>query len=154
MGWTNRKYIQKRQCRDIMTIKELDGTHLDDYLTALCSLYTIDIRGDKAADVFRKRLKYSRTFVAIIDNKVAGAISILLEHKYGHDAKLVAHIEDVVVNDNCRSKGIGLALVRYAIETARMCNCYKVVLNCKESLVPFYEKAGLYNSTVGMRIDL
>ena len=66
----------------------------------------------------------------------------------------VAHIEDLVVDKNCRNKNIGGILLNYAIEYAKQLNCYKIILDCKQELIPFYEKNKFYNSGICMRYDL
>ncbi len=45
-------------------------------------------------------------------------------------------------------------VVGKAIQRARDLGCYKVILNCKEELVPFYTRLGMRRHEVGMRVDL
>ncbi|MCY4252860.1 MAG: GNAT family N-acetyltransferase [Thaumarchaeota archaeon] len=92
--------------------------------------------------------------VAERDGRVIGATTLLIEPKFIHDGGLVGHIEDVSVRDGERGAGAGSALVRAAIEEARRAGCYKVVLECSERLVPFYERLGLSRHSVSMRRDL
>lgn len=86
--------------------------------------------------------------------RVIGAATLLMEPKIIHDGGLVGHIEDVAVRDGERRSGAGSALVRAAIAEARRAGCYKVVLECSEALVPFYERLGLSRHSVSMRRDL
>lgn len=52
------------------------------------------------------------------------------------------HIEDIVVKPTSRNSGIGTAIVKRLVEIAEEKGCYKVVLSCREELVPFYGRVG------------
>lgn len=52
----------------------------------------------------------------------------------------IAFIEDVVVRKEQRRSGVGKALVDYLSSISRECGCYKIVLQCKEGRLAFYEK--------------
>lgn len=69
-----------------------------------------------------------------------GTVKIHIEPKLGDN---VAHIEDVVVDDNWKHYGIGTQLLEQAIEVVReWWDCYKIVLDAKPSLAPFYTNLG------------
>jgi len=95
-----------------------------------------------------------RGYVAIVDGRVVGSASLLVEEKFIHDGGLSSHIEDVAVHKDFQKQGIGAELVRFLVQEARRLGCYKVILNCREGNVPFYEKTGFHRHDVGMRIDL
>lgn len=83
-------------------------------------------------------------FVVIVNDKVAGLGTLLLEHKIIHSFGKVGHIEDVVVLKEYRGKGIGKFLIKHLLHVAEKdFNVYKVILNCSESNIPFYENCGL-----------
>lgn len=86
--------------------------------------------------------------------RVIGATTLLIEPKFIHGGGLVGHIEDVSVRGGEQRAGAGSALVRAAVAEARRAGCYKVVLECSEDLVPFYERLGLSRHSVSMRRDL
>jgi glucosamine-phosphate N-acetyltransferase len=65
-----------------------------------------------------------------------------------------AHLEDVVVDENWRGEGVGQALVKRAIETAKSFNCYKIMLTCYPKTTPFYEKLGFEQHALEMRMNL
>ena len=62
--------------------------------------------------------------------------------------------KDVAVRKGYEGKGVGSAVVGKAIQRARELGCYKVILDRKEELVPFYTGLGMRRHEVGMRIDL
>jgi len=91
--------------------------------------------------------------VAVDDNKIVGSTTLFIEQKFIHDGGLVGHIEDVVIRKDYEGKGIGIKLVASMLERAKEKNCYKTILNCKNSLKPFYEKIGFKQATNQMRYD-
>ena len=92
-------------------------------------------------------------YVAIDNKKIVGSTTLLIEQKFIHDGGFVGHIEDVVVRKDCEGKGIGIKLVTSLLERAKEKKCYKTILDCKDSLKPFYEKMGFKQATNQMRFD-
>jgi glucosamine-phosphate N-acetyltransferase len=133
-----------------MTALDLSAGFLD----ALASLSEVGLTPAEAAEVFRNRLRLGiRTYVAFMNDRVVGTASLLLEQKFIHRGGWVGHIEDVAVHRDHQQHGIGTALVQYATEEARQRGCYKVILDCFEHLVPFYERLGYRRHNLGLRID-
>ena len=91
--------------------------------------------------------------VAVDDNKIIGSTTLFIEQKFIHDGGLVGHIEDVVVRKSYEGQGIGMKLVISLLDVAKQRKCYKTILNCEDSLKPFYEKIGFKNTTNEMRYD-
>jgi len=75
--------------------------------------------------------------------KILGMITVIIEQKLIHNGACVAHIEDLVVDKEYRKQGIAKELLDYTIEYAKKNDCYKIILDCDKSLIPFYEKSGL-----------
>jgi len=139
-----------------MTIRLMDATDLDrGFLQALNALKAVELTEQQAVDVYRHRLKSRiRTYVAEIDGKIAGTASVFIEPKFIHAGGVVGHIEDVAVNPEFQKHGIGRALVEFILDECRQLNCYKVILDCAEGVIPFYEKLGFHKWERAMRIDL
>jgi GNAT superfamily N-acetyltransferase len=94
-----------------------------------------------------------KIFVAIQKNIVVGAVTLLIEPKFIYDGGKVAHIEDVVVKKEFAGKGIGSRLVKYAINVARTdFRCAKIILDCSDQNVSFYERLGFSCQDNGMTI--
>jgi glucosamine-phosphate N-acetyltransferase len=95
-------------------------------------------------------------FVAVKndDTEIIGSITLLIEQKFIHDGGKSGHIEDVVTRKGYEGKGVGSALVSAALAFAREKNCYKVILDCSEKNVPFYEKIGFRRNEISMRYDV
>ena len=77
-------------------------------------------------------------------NKIIATITLLKENKILHNFKKVGHIEDVVVDINFRGLGLGKKLIEIAINECK--DCYKIILNCKDNKIGFYEKCGFINN--------
>lgn len=88
------------------------------------------------------------------DGQVMGTTTLLVEQKFIHGGGLVGHIEDVAVRKGCEGRGIGGSVVKAAVQMADEFGCYKVILDCKEELEPFYSKLGFRRHDIGMRLDL
>lgn len=97
-------------------------------------------------------LQKQNIFVFIIDEQIVGTITVLLERKMIHNGGMVAHIEDVVVDENHRNKKIGSQLIEHAIQFAKSKNCYKTILNCTDDKTTFYEKCGFTSKNKEMCI--
>lgn len=126
-------------------------------LESLDSLRPASHMGREAASRAMASISANPNHVMLVaerGGRVIGATTLLIEPKIIHDGGLVGHIEDVAVRDGERRAGAGSALVRAAIAEARRAGCYKVVLECSEQLVPFYERLGLSRHSVSMRRDL
>ena len=91
--------------------------------------------------------------VAEIDGKIVGSTTLLIEQKFIHDGGKVGHIEDVVVSKEYEGRGIGIKLVTSLLEVANTKNCYKTILDCKDELIPFYEKIGFKQESNQMRYN-
>lgn len=76
------------------------------------------------------------------DGNIVGTVTLLIEPKFIHDLSYVAHIEDVVVSTDYRKQGIGKLLVEKAIGMSKEFHCYKVILDCAETCVGFYQSCG------------
>ena len=91
--------------------------------------------------------------VAVDGNKIIGSTTLFIEQKFIHDCGLVGHIEDVVVRKAYEGQGIGMKLVNSLLDVAKQRKCYKTILNCEDSLKPFYEKIGFKKATNEMRYN-
>ncbi len=140
------------------TIDELKEQNLQNgFIETLSFLSEVKIPPEKLIEIFR-RLKQNadnNIFIAVTnEGKVVGATTLLIEQKFIHGCGRVGHIEDVVVHKSFRGQRIAHHLIEKAINVAREAGCYKVILNCKENLVPFYEKLGFRKHEIEMRHDI
>lgn len=125
------------------------------FLDTVRALRPTNLTLEQAVEVYRRRMRNKvRTFVALIDGRVVGTASLLIEPKFIHDGGVTGHIEDVAVHPEFQGKGIGAMLVDRLLAESRKEGCYKVILDCAEKVIPFYEKMGFHKWERAMRIDL
>jgi len=88
------------------------------------------------------------------DKKIIGTAKLLIEQKFSHAGGKVGHIEDVVTSKEYCNNGVASDLIKTLVDLAIKQGCYKVILNCKDELVPFYNKFGFYHRENCLRLDL
>lgn len=139
-----------------MTIRPMYATDLQrGFLAALASLKPCDLTEEQAISVFRKRMRQKiQTYVALLDGRIVGTASLIIEPKFINTGGVVGHIEDVAVHQAYQHHGVGGKLVQYLLDVSRAQGCYKVILDCAEGVIPFYEKLGFRRWEQAMRIDL
>lgn len=86
-------------------------------------------------------------FVAVNNETIIGFASIHVIEKLNRRSCL---IEDVVVDKNERGKGIGKLLIEHLINFSKSKSCDKIILNSKESNIPFYNKLGFVQNEIQM----
>jgi glucosamine-phosphate N-acetyltransferase len=74
--------------------------------------------------------------------KIVASASIFLEQKIIHGGGIVAHLEDVVVDESYRGNQFGKKLISNIVEKARESGAYKIIADCKPELFSFYSKNG------------
>ena len=140
-----------------ITIRELKVDDLfNGFLESMDSLkQASNLDKEKAVQVFKNINSNPNhyVYVAILDGKVVGSTTMIIEPKFIHSGRNVSHIEDVVVSKEQQGKGIGEMLMNSLLELAKNNNCYKTILDCSEEIKPFYEKIGFKRNSIGMRFD-
>lgn len=139
-----------------LTIRLMYATDLRrGFLATLASLKPCELTDEEAIAVFRKRMRQKiLTYVAMLDDRVVGTASLIIEPKFINSGGVVGHIEDVAVHQAYQQHGVGGRLIRHLLEVSRERGCYKVILDCAEDVIPFYEKLGFRRWEQAMRIDL
>jgi glucosamine-phosphate N-acetyltransferase len=77
-----------------------------------------------------------------IDIEIIASGSIIIEPKIIRGGKNVGHIEDIIVNKHFRGKGISQKILDSLKLIAREKNCYKVIVDCCETVKKVYIKNG------------
>ncbi len=142
---------------DNVIIRELQKEDLlKGFLTTLDSLrQASNIEKNKADKIFDKIENNPDHIIAValVDEKIVGAATLLLESKFIHNGGIVGHIEDVVVDKNYQGRKIGEKIIRYLLECAKTKRCYKTILDCTDNVKPFYEKIGFKHNANALRFD-
>ena len=117
-----------------------------DYLFLLSQLTSVDYETLNKENIenFLNNLNNNHLIYLLKDsknnNKIIGSITIIIEHKIIHGFSKVGHIEDVVVDSNYRGQKLGQKLINYAVGLCKDKDCYKVILDCSNENIKFYEK--------------
>jgi len=126
------------------------------FLSTLDSLRkTSDMNIEDAKKVFEKINSNPDHIiaVAVIDGKIIGSTTLLIETKFIHNGGKVGHIEDVVVDKAYQRKGVGEKIIKYLLKYAKDMGCYKTILDCVDDVKPFYEKLGFKHNANALRFD-
>ncbi len=97
-------------------------------------------------------------YIAFINNvdsdefKIIASGTCYIEPKIIHNFKNVGHIEDIVVDIDFRGKGLIHNILTYLKNYAKNNNCYKIILDCHESLIKVYSKSDYEIKGVQMAI--
>lgn len=139
---------------EIIRIENLNlKNYNNSYLDLLKELSNSEIDSDINKIKYHIKNLNSNHSIKILINAsdvIIGSITILKEKKIIHNFGTVAHLEDVVVIKKYRGKKLGNKLINIAKNECE--DCYKIILNCSEDKVKFYEKNGFYKKNVQMAI--
>ncbi|CAG0896110.1 unnamed protein product [Darwinula stevensoni] len=95
-----------------------------------------------------KRMKSCKEtyFITVMEDlttgKIIGSGSLVLEEKFIHSCASRGRIEDIVVDSSYRGKQLGKYIVMLLTGIAKKLKCYKITLDCRDQMVPFYESLG------------
>jgi GNAT superfamily N-acetyltransferase len=108
--------------------------------------------------VFRRTVDCGQRLLVVESRgKIAGTLALVIVPNLSHRGAPYAIIENVVVDERSRSKGLGELLIRHAIEEARLAGCYKVSLTSnkrRKEAHRFYARLGFQRTHEAFRIDL
>jgi len=138
-------------------IREIQESDLDNgFLESLDSLRKAsDVNIDTAKKILNEIISNPNHIIHVAEKngKIIGSTTLLIEQKFIHQGGKVGHIEDVVVSKEFEGRGIGIKLVTSLLEKSKEMNCYKTILDCKEELIPFYERIGFKQESKQMRYN-
>jgi len=102
--------------------------------------------GTVSKELFVNRIKTimknpnHRVYVLERANKIISCATLFIEPKFIHSCGKVGHVEDVVVDAACRGQRLGKKIIDFLGQEAERLGCYKILLDCSEKNVRFYEK--------------
>jgi len=141
---------------DVIFRKLEESDIMGGFLESLDSLRKVsDLTEEKSKEIFNK-IKSNpnhEVFVAVLDSKVIGSTTLLIEPKFIHKGGKVGHIEDVVIAKEYQGTGIGEKLINFVLDHAKQNQCYKTILDCTDDVKQFYEKIGFKKHSNCMRFD-
>ena len=132
----------------MITIESLDKSHSTDVVKILI---------DSFSKNYDKKINESIFSSDEVDGIVALEKGNVLGYASIHYIKKITRksgiIEDVVVKENQRGKGIGKLLVNNLIEKAKKNNCDKIILSSSEKNLKFYQKLGFQKNEFEMILE-
>ncbi len=99
----------------------------------------------------------SDLYVATIDDRVVGTFQLTVQRHLTYRGGRVAVVESVEVASDVRRRGVGEAMMRFAIEEARGRGCHRLQLTSnkrRKDAHRFYERLGFVASHEGFRLPL
>lgn len=84
--------------------------------------------------------------------EVAAVGTIFIEQKLIHGGALTGHIEDIAVNGKFQGKKLGKKLINHLSQYGLNNGCYKIILDCEEKNVGFYQKCDFHQHGIEMQI--
>ena len=101
----------------------------------------------EAERIFARMARYPsyHIYVAVVGGEVLGTLALLIMDNLAHCGAPSGILEDMVVAEAARGRGIGEALVRFAMDRCRDGGCYKLALTSnqhRDGAHRFYERLG------------
>ena len=130
-----------------MRITQITEKYLQEYLECVEDLNSKGVNRSnlkKAEYILDNRCENVVTLIGLVDDRLVATCTLVLEDKIRYTERS-CHIEDVAVMRDCRGKGYGKEILKYAIGYANSEGCYKIMLTCKDDLVKYYSDVG-FNS--------
>jgi GNAT superfamily N-acetyltransferase len=114
---------------------------------------------EAATAIFRKMASYPRyhVYVATNGDAIVGTFALLVMDNLAHLGAPSAVVEDVVVDETLRGRGIGGLMMKFAMKVAAECGCYKLTLssNLKRTEAhAFYMSLGFEQHGLSFRAEL
>lgn len=112
----------------------------------LCLLEQLTIIGNISKTDFISRFrnimdnKNHLIYVLEKNKKIVSCATLFIEPKFIHDCGFVGHIEDVIIDKACRGQNLGKQIITFLTNKAQELGCYKILLDCSDKNVGFYEK--------------
>jgi GNAT superfamily N-acetyltransferase len=152
---TDTSTIQIRRARksDLPRLQELyDQLHLKNYLS-------LRVPRMRLATAFMRlaRDRHHAILVAEAAGRLVGTCHVIVVPHLGHALKPFAIVENVVVDAEARSAGIGQHLMAAAGDLARRRGCYKLALTsniARPRAHKFYERLGWTRTHFGYSLGL
>lgn len=143
------KLIKLFYNKEEYSIIKIDKSYFNDYYELLREFnFKID---EKHINTLYIENCCNQLYGIIIDNKLIATAKLVIEQKI---YKNVGHIEDVIVNFNYRKRKYGSVLIKHLINEAKLLDCYKLTLSCKEHLKTFYEACGMKQTGFAIELTL
>jgi GNAT superfamily N-acetyltransferase len=145
--------IRRARKSDLPRLQELyDQLHLKTYLSLRVPKARLAVAFNRLA-----RDRHHMILLAEVEGKILGTCHVIVVPHLGHALKPLAIVENVVVDAEARSAGIGQHLMGAAGDLARRRGCYKLALTsniARPRAHKFYERLGWTRTHFGYSLLL
>tara|TARA_A100001015_G_scaffold311811_1_gene415775 strand:+ start:383 stop:802 length:420 start_codon:yes stop_codon:yes gene_type:complete len=76
------------------------------------------------------------------NNKIIGYGCLYIDYKFYRNCKNVGHIEDIIIDKECRGYGYSKLILNKLIDISKINNCYKLILMCDSKYIEYYKNFG------------
>lgn len=136
-----------------MEIRQIEGKDHEKVFQMLQQVWFLDDK-KKFHDNLLVTTSEAICYVIELGGEVVGSAFLYFQHKVIRNGCIAGLIEEVVVDEKHRGKGIGEQLIKHVTRQAfDVYDCYKVILSCHGERVDFYNKCGFRKESHTMRID-
>jgi GNAT superfamily N-acetyltransferase len=109
--------------------------------------------------LFRKMSTYPsyRVYVAVVEGRILGSFALAIMDNLAHGGAPSGLVEDVAVARAAQGRGIGKAMMGFALDECRRQGCYKMALSSNEARTgahAFYEALGFTRHGFSYLADL
>ncbi|CAN8030924.1 unnamed protein product [Ixodes persulcatus] len=134
---------------DTLRVRPLSADDYDRGFLGLLSQLTVG--GDVSREEFLARFHAMRSrpdtyYVTVVEDTergvVVGTATLVAELKFIRNLATRGRLKDVVVSSDYRGRQLGKLIVQTVVHLARKVGCYKLTLDCKDSLTKFYADNG------------
>ena len=104
-----------------------------------------------------KRYPHYKIYVSVLDRRIVGTFAILIMDNLAHMGASSAIIEQVAVDPGLQRRGIGKAMMTFALALAKEHGCYKAMLSSnlkRETAHKFYESLGFNRHGYSYAVDI
>ena len=124
------------------TFRRLSTNDYEQYFELINEFRSTNYTKEQFVHFLEEENKNIHIWVIEVNNEIIASGTILYETKLIHNISLYAHIEDIIVSSKYRKNGYGLILLNELVDVCKKNNTYKILLDCQEELIKFYEKSG------------
>lgn len=129
-----------------MKIRGANESDAESAYDLICELKGTKYDFDNFKMIFKNKLKNDRAryMVAEENKKLVGLLGLNIDYQLHHPKK-VATVEELIITEDCRGKGVGKKLIEEVIKNARENDCDVIELTsnfARERAHNFYMKNG------------
>lgn len=135
------------------------GLNEEDYDRGFFELMNQLVKSEKLSKEEYLEILYDMTQDSLVgvyvdkkQDKILGSFKLLFEKKFIIGGCLCCYLEDVVVDENSRNKGIGKAMMDVAINFCKERKCHRITGMADDTNIGFYLACGFDHDGKGVQI--